>query len=377
MTDDRAELAFREALATQAERFEPETLAPLTPPTRRWWPTALAAAAVLVLVGAAAVLLPGDDGKVPVSTGTPTGPADLDGPGAPPEGWHWESSLDAVVAVPDSWGYAYAAGDQWCVGAEEPAPTTPFVDLRSPVMASTAVLCPEQDPDNFTGVPERLLQTHLSFAWADVPDGTRTWHGWTQITRHVGSAVVQVLADAKHLEVAQQVIDSARQVDVDANGCTARSPIQEGGFVRPQAAFDVTSVVPVEKVVICQYLIADADQPGAAEVPGLMASRRLDDEAGRALVAAIQAAPSGGGPNQPDSCVHTWYGDTAVTIRLTSGERTYELYAYYGSCIGNGIDDGTTLRTLTPDTCAPLFGDRVFWGSGSGHVADLCLPPRA
>ena len=372
MTDDRAESAFRTALARAADGYDVVPLAPLTPRRRRTLPALVAAAAVLLLVGSVAFV---------ATRGAPARPDGATDPGIVdglPSGWHWESSRDAIVAVPDSWGYAFAADSQWCVGdgAADP-PSKPFVDLHSPLLGSTLVGCPAQEPANFTGIPERLLRTYLTFPWHDdVPDGTRSWHGWTQITRHVGSAVIQVLSDREHLAIAQQVIDSAQQVNVDGNGCPARSDIQRGGFVRPKPAVNVKSLDSVDRIAICQYRLAYPGKPEGAEAPGLIASRSLEGDQATSLLGAIQAAPGGGGPNQPDSCLHEMSGDAASVLLLTTGDQTHELYAYYDWCIGNGIDDGTTLRTLTADTCAPLFGDRVFWGGGGGQLVDLCYQDR-
>jgi hypothetical protein len=155
-----------------------------------------------------------------------------------------------------------------------------------------------------------------------------------------------------------------------------RSPIQQGGFVRPQRGFDVTTLTSVDRIVVCQYRVALPGQPDMATSPGLIASRSIDGNQASSLLPAIQAAPAGGGPNQPDSCLHEMSGDAASVLRLSTGDKTHELYAYYDWCIGNGIDDGTTLRNLTADTCAPLFGDRLFWGGGGGHLHDLCWRPR-
>lgn len=366
MTDDRAEAALRTALARAADEYDVVPLASVTPRRRRRWPALVAAAAVLVLVGSVTFVAARDGSSAPDVA------ADPGVPGGLPDGWHWESSRDAMVGVPDSWGYAYAPDDQWCVREDESTwPTEPFVDLHSPLLASTDVGCFMEEGDKLDDVPERLLTTHLSFLWHDPPpEGTRTWRGWTQITRHVGSAVIQVLADAEHLEVAEQVVDSARVTTVDPNGCPTRGRIQEGDLVRPDPAFDVTDVAAVDRAVVCQYLLPEHGSAVAGS--GLVASRRMSDAEADAWLAGVQAAPTGGGPDRPQNCAEDSNGSWAVTVRLTTDGETRELYVYYSGCRGNGTDDGTTLRRLTSDTCAPLFGDRLNWGGGQSAVAKYC-----
>ncbi|CAI7978776.1 hypothetical protein FRAHR75_510024 [Frankia sp. Hr75.2] len=41
---------------------------------------------------------------------------------------------------------------------------------------------------------------------------------------------------------------------------------------------------------------------------------------------------------------------------------------------GNGIDDGTTLRALTTDNCAPLWSGRVVHWGGSAAPFRVCHP---
>ena len=74
----------------------------------------------------------------------------------------------------------------------------------------------------------------------------------------------------------------------------------------------------------------------AADVPGPLASHRLTGPAADDVLSAIQAAPADGGPDAP----HQWSADSsgamALVLRLIAGGR------------GNGFDDRTTVRELTP-----------------------------
>jgi hypothetical protein len=95
--------------------------------------------------------------------------------------------------------------------------------------------------------------------------------------------------------------------------------------------FDVSRLTGV---AVCQYLTHGTDQPG------LLASRLLTGPPADAELAAPQAAPTGGGPANPQDCIPDGWGDSAVVLRLTSGGQTQEMYGYYEWCFGNGFDDG-------------------------------------
>ena len=91
----------------------------------------------------------------------------------------------------------------------------------------------------------------------------------------------------------------------------------------------------------------------------LIASRRLTADEVGAFVDAIAAAPVGGGPDEPDSCVADWRrGDTALLVRLPTTDGVRDVIVWYAGCF-NGADDGTTLHALTADLLEPLFGGAV------------------
>lgn len=243
------------------------------------------------------------------------------------------------------------------------------------MVASIACAGGAAHPDlNGGGVPRRYWATHVWFAdtpapagIGEVPDGRTNANGWTRIVRTVGSAKVFVLTDRVHSGDAERVIASARQVKVDPYGCGASSPIQAGGFVRPAAPFDVARLGAVDSVAVCLY---DLGRP--VGTPGLLASRELRGDDADALLAAIRAAPVGGGPDTPDTCLKGLSGDAAIVLRLVTASVTHDVYVYYDWCYGNGIDDGFTLRTLTPDNCGPLWAGRVEQWSGPSVPFQVC-----
>jgi hypothetical protein len=74
---DRAERAFRTALASRAETFEPTTL-DVPPPRRLWRPPLVAAAAAVVLVVGLVAVVGGHRKEAPPSH-------------VLPDRWRWES----------------------------------------------------------------------------------------------------------------------------------------------------------------------------------------------------------------------------------------------------------------------------------------------
>ncbi|ADP82326.1 hypothetical protein [Pseudofrankia inefficax] len=310
-----------------------------------------------------------------------TGSRPSDATPAPPS-WRTESFLDAVVDVPASWGFDAAPTSDWCVplGQSPAGPRQPYVDTRGPGSVVMMIGCPggTHGPDlNGSGVPPEYWTTHLWFAAtpapagsARVPDGRVSADGWTRIVRTVGSAKVLVLSDGAHLGDAERVIASARRATVDPHGCAASSPIQAGGFVRPAHPFDVAGLRAVGGAAVCLY---DLSRP--VGTPGLVAFRAIGGPDATALLAAIQAAPVGGGPDAPQDCVKGESGDTAIVLRLVAAGVAREAYVYYDWCFGNGIDDGTALRALTTDDCGPLWAERVTLWSGPGGPFQVCHRP--
>jgi hypothetical protein len=412
MTDerDRYDQAFRTAFTQQAESVEPVELdsARMARAARRrtWWRTGTVAAAVLTLVGGTAVAASIVDGgsRDPVTqeaSGSPTDRAateesaasspatpdttdprpDREPLPAPESGWRYESLLDAVVQVPVSWPYAQAPGSDWCASTGESGeprfPTEPFVATNRPHDGVLAILCPTPkgpgapDREIFGWAPVRYWAPHVRMYPADAfdapPEGVFRHGEWTLSSQMVGSTTITVLADPAHQDMAEQIMDSASVVSTDHHGCDVASRIQEGHFVRPDPAFDVTTLAGVDAISVCQYDLAR--QPSE---PGLLGSHVLTGSDASAELAALQAAAPGGGPDDPNNCVDYLYGDTAIVLRLHAGQTTYDMYAYYEWCFGNGFDDGTTLRELTREACLPIWGGNVLYSSGSSEPYRRC-----
>jgi hypothetical protein len=363
--DDRAEQALRDAFRARADAFDPEVLSgDPVPRSRRAWPVVLlASAAVLVLaVGALVWRSAGSDDSTPPPA---AGDVNL------PDGWRWESHADVEVAVPDSWGYGAAPGSDWCAGHEEqnspdaPVPHTPYMDTANALSGHLDILCNGD-------VPLSLMAPHLSFVDAPDPNSnilpSDVLSGWTTMARDVGSTRVVMTTDGAHQDLARQILATAHVVARDQNGCAATSPIQAAHAVRPDPAFDVTRLQSVDSIAVCQYLTHGTGQPG------LLASRLMTGSAADAELLALRSAPTGGGPDEPQNCIPDGWGDSAVVLRLTSGDQTHDMYGYYEWCFGNGFDDGTAVRELTTQDCETIWGGRVQLLSGSSAPFERCRP---
>ena len=320
----------------------------------RWLPFVAGLLAVLLVVAVVVASTTARGGSDPAGAGSgglrgvANGPAD--------EGWRWVSYRDVEVQVPEEWGYGQAPGPDWCAGARPAA--GPYVDLESGLEVVMSIGCLRDRPDD-------LDVTHLTLS-ARQPDRSEERAGWEVESREVGAAVVSVWFRPADAAVARRIVRSAVVVDVDHHGCASTSPIQQDRFVSPSDPQDVAAVADVDSISVCQYAIGE---PG---VPRLLASRRLVGAAADRELAALKAAPEGGGPDSPDNCLADDHGDSAVVAVLRSGEVSHEVFVRHQSCRGNGFDDGVAERELTLEACAPLFAPPVEVLSGHGGAFGRC-----
>lgn len=347
---DRAEQAFRTALATQADALVPAALDVPTPRRPRRWPLVMAVAAAVVLVFGLVTVLRGHQDEA--------APANV-----LPDGWRWESYGYVEVGVPDSWGYAPAPGRDWCAGRRH-LPTPGYVDTGSPSGGFLSIGCDGTPPASLTS-------PHLSFwpAGAEIP----TPPGWVRDSRTVGSQRLTVTIDDAHRDLATRILATAHVVRRDHNGCTPSSPLQDPLAARPSPAFDVAALQDVDSIAVCQYVLGD---PRAEIGPGLVASQTLTGDHADAELAALQAASTEGGPNREHSCGADERGETGIVLLLRTGAEVHRMYALYESCSTNGIDDGTNVRELTRADCNPLFDARIHIVSGINAAFSRCAPRR-
>jgi len=348
MSEDRAEQAFRTALANRATEYQPRTMDLPSPQRGRRW-TAMLVAAVLIV---AAIL---------VGAFRPHGHQEVPSPAGLPTGWRWESYRDVMVGVPDTWGYAIApAQGGWCAGEAYP-PAQGYVDTANAYSSSTLVLCGGTPP-------AQAFAPHLSFVEGR-SNALALPSDWTTRARSFGAVRVEVTVRKSQTFVAAAILATAHAVSEDQNGCAVSSPIQDQLVGRPSPPFDVSSVHRLDSIAVCQYKL---DVSG----PGLLASQLLTGGSAQAELAAIQGAAVRSGPDRGHGCSPADRGETGISLILKTGSRTHEMYAFYSGCTRNGFDDGTNIRELTTDNCPTLFDPRIVETEGIRRAFERCTAPE-
>ncbi|MFT3875064.1 MAG: hypothetical protein QM708_01340 [Propioniciclava sp.] len=380
---DRAEDALARALNDHADDhdFAPLDPAALTTRTteagrrRRPWLVAVAAVlAVAVGIPLVGVLIPraGQPGVIgtpaPSSTPEPSENPPSGAIPAPRAGWRWESMLNVIVQVPESWGYGFAPGKDWCVeGAGRPysylPPSTPFVDHGPASRVVLTLLCLGEMPDS-------LRQTHLSWRRATPEDadgeervGAEPAQGWIRVNRVAGAAFLTVEAPADQADLAREILATARVVDVDPRGCPVRLP--EG---RPTQG-SITDFSAASAATVCGYYVLG--QGG----PDLTGSYSLVGEEADALLGAVldaQIWTDVVGENldcRPEGDVFMMrFTDAAGAVRVVL------LPTGLGDC-RFALNDGVGFRAPTRATCADLLvGPLTQAGFLGEEISNACAP---
>lgn len=332
----------------------------------------VAAIVTLVLLAAGC----GSGAQRASEAGEPTPTADIAG------GW-WATWHDVTVEVPADWTWDWAPAQPECVRPDKAyagvthVPGHPYVAIDSTHEMVAGVACspfPSAAPAAFGPLPFQVWQPYVVFAdphgIGAQPDGTWTYRGWTLTRRTAGGVQVAVLVEPG--DDPATILDTEHVLGLDeedAQGCPPSDPVQSVGFVRPPAPSSRPSgTTGMTSVSICQYDRADGERAG------LIAERRLTGAAATGLLEGIDAAPAGGGPDQPQDCDHTMSGDTALLLRTHFGADYHQdAYVYYDWCFGNGVvtPDGT--KQLTTADCRPLFGeDPIELWQGQQPVFERC-----
>lgn len=280
-------------------------------------------------------------------------PATADDLPEPRPGWRWESMLDAAVQVPVGWGHDFAPGSDWCAEPGHQRPERPFVD-RNPVSRFVrAIACPEE-------VPAALRQVHLTWRHTqpgDVEGATPVGSSgeWLRVGRVVGSAYLVVEVPAAELALAEQVLATAQENDVDPRGCPVVNP-----EVAPSLGA-IADLATASELVVCQY--------SGAERPNLVGSYALTGDEAQGVLDAVLATPES--PAVPDdfSC-----GDPGSGLLLRF-DGTRAVWIDMSGCGPFVLDDGVTTRTPTRATCGDLLTGPL-WIPGTTASQDACQPVR-
>jgi hypothetical protein len=334
----------------------------IRPAVRRAASWALALAALLLL-GACGSEVAAQAGDAAPTVATPSAPPD---PSAGlPAGWRWESYRGVEVGVPDNWTYGSTGArlTQWCAGNAKPTRG----EVARPG-SQTDALCLSKK----SGPGARIAEsgTFVAFAshWTGA-DAPKDEADRDVIERAGVTVIVQGRPSLR-----KRILATVREAEVDANGCPSTDPISAELGARPPAGTPVGDLTAVTGLSACKYELPDGFAGTVPSGPTLMSSVSLRGAKAQEVVAAIAAAPAGGGPNDADSCLpKVSYGKEAIVLRVTSAQGLSRIYMRYSSCDHNGFDDGVAVRALSEEAAHPLVRGANFVSgySGAGKLAIL------
>ncbi|RYU13932.1 hypothetical protein [Nocardioides iriomotensis] len=296
---------------------------------------------MLVAPAVAVLLLTGCGPRT--SAGSDPAPVDQ----TAPEGWRWEAFRGVEVAVPGDWGWTNSGQriGQWCVGERGDRDLSPAVGRPG---VSTMVACPSEGDGP---PPDTLTRNTGDVVAFEAAAGARP--GDVGDRRTVVAGKVAVLVQTADPALRARIAETVRAVEVTSTGCPMDHPLAHDPGRRPEPGTGLADLVDVRSVTACKYAV---DRPGdRTDLPPLTATRQFTGQSARDLVAALAAAPAGGGPNRPDSCLPEYaYGDEVLLLDIRHAEGVEHVVVTYAGCDHNGIDDGTTVRRLTREAVRPL-----------------------
>lgn len=361
--DGRAEHAFRRAIETMplSEGVNPSA-ARARAGQRRSAARVGAGLAVVVILVVGVLLVPrwversGDGGPTDVAVPAATGYRD-----PAPSGWRTEQYRGVTFQVPDSWGYGFEPGSDWCIadgGTSQPRRES-YVALGSPTVVAS-IACP--------ALPDRLVTEHVAAAPTDTIERRRTINGvWLEIGIVDG---VEIRAYAADRALARRIAGSATRATADA---PCQPALSIDPKVRP-ASFDLTQTAVTGDGIVCQYDVSEgstvADLRAVAHLPRAELAQLVED---------VAAAP-----RTDYHCANSIVGpstEIALTVAVPTSARTRLLTLRAGSCGDQdstpfgGFDDGLHVYRVTRTTCHAALAAPARLDSGSGEIGEACVGP--
>ena len=245
-----------------------------------------------------------------------------------PSGWKPVASLGMEIHVPAGWEVAGLVNDSCAL---KDAATR---IVSRPLGAATLQMC---------GPPR--LGTLVTFA-PELPDGEPgrkvLEDGRTQIT-WAGPRGGAIVASGLDGAVLQQVIDTARAVDVDSLGCPT-VPVRPAWDRHREGLPPVRLGQGVTDVVACVY-----SGMGNAGRYRMMASGRLDADQRSALARALSRAPAGVTPAMSKRCATDGQQEEAYAVlRVRTPAGLAELAFHWNGCGNRYVagPDGQSAATI-------------------------------
>ncbi len=325
MTDpeDRAVRLLRETLAERAASVDetPPAL-PARTPRPRGGRGSLVAVAAAALVG------------VVVVTGVATWRAGRPDPASPgpaaavavPAGWKPVASLGVQVYVPPDWQLAGALNE----GCALMDPAARLVSR--PLGGVTMQLCDAPPKGTLVAFRTEPLD-------GEEPGRRVLGDGRTQITWVSPRGGAVVVASGPDGPLLQQVIDTARPVDVDALGC-ATKPVRPT-WDRPREGLPPVRLAGVTDAVGCVYA---RDASGGYR---LVASNAFDAGQRAALEGVLRRAPAGAAPDVPQDCAAGVPEEAFGVLRVRTATGVSELALHWDGCLNRYVATAEAQSAMT------------------------------
>jgi hypothetical protein len=306
----------------------------------------------------------------PASTVTPTqaaGPVPTTTP--PPAtakatapSWRTESSLGVQIEVPSDW----AVNDYGCNMSDRPSVVRAqgavrmCLTLEQPTK-QVALIEAQSAAAKIAG--EGLVKRQVSLAGVSAErseargkDGR--YLGWL----HVASRGVTVTVKVLDPELRRRILDSAKLVSVDQNGCADQRPVAKRPDPRNTSPGSALVPAAPSALSVCYY----------GEGARLQASARLDGARASELAAALNKAPAGPNPDaDPKQCLHPATPPPPDAVLLAAGATApTTVYVAFSGCVGRGLDNGARRAQVTASIVK-----LVMTPLGTGYAMNGDLPP--
>ncbi len=306
-----------------------------------WWESACGVAVAVCLTLTACGAAQGEDPITTASTDPPEAP-DRSPPAA---GWRWESSHGLELAVPASW----KINDTDCNQTDAPSIVRAQVatnDCFTPEPTSKEIVeIFGAEAIEGAQLPKDLEPYDVSLGDEPAERGEGTtedgrFAGWLRVPR----LNVVVEARVHEYDTLTRVLDSARVVDIDHNGCaTARDDIRG----RPPATRTLVAR-DTGALSVCYF--------GTSDV--LLASSWLEGDAASQLVTKLNEAAPGANPDVPESqCLRTEEAPPVDAMLIAQGTQDRAIVEVsFAGCTNRGLRNGRDTSRVSQPLLQAIMG---------------------
>ncbi|KYF52789.1 hypothetical protein BE08_02315, partial [Sorangium cellulosum] len=244
-----------------------------------------------------------------------------------------ESSLGLQIEVPADW----AVNDHGCNMSARPTVVRAQGPQREcltpePPTKQVAIIGHDAPDDVLKGPAFTRRGVSLGGVSAERTEGRGAdgrHLGWLRIP----SRRLMVSVRTHDAEIARRILDSARLVSVDHNGCPARRPPEKRPAATHPTARSTMAPGNPSSISICYY---------GANADTLLTSARLSGREAAALAAALNSAAPGPNPDaDPKECALPPSPPPADAVLLAEDAAGRgAIHVAFSGCTGRGLDNG-------------------------------------